>query len=278
MVFAAGQTPWNKLELSEHQMVNLCLLYESGVPMNDICSAVGCKRTFVQTTLKDLGLRRSKGDARRMLATTGALLSTSAHPDVLREWTPETAWVWGLWFGDGWVRPGSVCLCGTLEVLEKVKAVIGCTSKLRNGRGCYSVAFGAQSMVMLVEEMFSLKPGKKSHIIQWPRVPDDVLPQFVRGLWDSDGSWWVQKRKHYQYLYGGYCSASVDFVRELAEVLHRVVGVRLRPVEKQKYGSIVRYSSRDATKIGEWMYDDGREDIRCSKRLSVFDRAKCVKG
>lgn len=209
--------------------------------------------------------------------------SSGADVDLMDRWTPETAWVWGLWFGDGWSssrsngRVHQVCLSGSLEVMEKARAAIGSECVVSRYVRSHIHQIGSQSLVDLIERKFEIPPGKKSHTMPWPEVPPEVLPQFVRGLWDSDGSWWVHRVKKpsrtYEYLYGGYASCSVGFLEGLRLALHEVVGVTMRPVEPQTNGNIVRYTSKDTPMLGEWMYADGRSDLRCGRKFDIFSGA-----
>lgn len=270
MPFATGSVPSNRRDLSEDERSRICSLYNEGTRLEDICKAVGLSRTPLKERLKRWGLTRGRTATMRALGESGALNKTGCRPEFLRAWTLASAWVWGLFFGDGWVRPGQIWIAGSQDVVDEVKRISGCTAKSLQGVGCLKLALGGMWAVKLVEEKFALLPGPKSHKIRWPLLPADCLRAFVRGLWDSDGSFWLQGNRK-QYLYSGYGSCSREFVVALRDILGANAGVKNAVVEQQQHESyVIRYASEDSLKLGNWLYPAG--GFYFGSKFKVFEQ------
>lgn len=106
--------------------------------------------------------------------------------------------------------------------------------------------------------------------MRWPKLPEAVLPSFVRGLWDGDGWYDVQKGR---YLFASYASASRIFVEGLNQALHRIVGLPLRPIYAQRDADglvtvyRLRYTTKQSTELIRWLYAESEARNRCGLRF-----------
>lgn len=107
--------------------------------------------------------------------------------------TPELAWLWGIWLADGNVniRGPKVEMCDE-DVVQKSKNIFEYTGPILSivrgkNKKIYRLQIGS---VNLAKKFINLgcMPAK-SHSITMPNhIPGNLLPHFIRGLIDGDGS------------------------------------------------------------------------------------------
>jgi hypothetical protein len=278
---------WNRIEISAERLENVRRLYlDEHLPVRDVAAAVGLSKTRTLDELRTQGWVRSSGATRRLRAANSDLYAHKPR-DVERSlgWDPEIAWLWGLWFGDGWLslcagRP-VVGFSGDYAALEQVRDLLGLhehtivdkKSKRLDAGKRLSVA--SYTLARHIEEAFGVRPGRKSRILRWPLLPSGMESHFIRGLWDSDGCWTASKgpvrkdglRKH--YLQGSYGSMSRSMVTAVRDCLVRLVGVTEKKIERQKKGLwVVRFSAVDSVLLGRWLYEG--DCLRCSERKHMI--------
>lgn len=190
--------------------------------------------------------------------------------------SPKKAWVLGLMFGDGNVRAeGRVLLaCGRDEdVARKVAALVGYTGPLVNRSNCWMLEMNSIAMVSDLAAV-GVTPAK-TYTMKFPPLPDDLLPHFVRGLWESDGT---MSRLQTGRLYLKYVSASRDFVVSLRDLIasHLLVNAKVQePRGTDKRGrpdctSAISYGSSSAVRLSDWIYSESLKDTRCDRKWLVY--------
>jgi hypothetical protein len=260
-----ARSSWNRLDVSDDLREELCALYAGGDSLKSIAELTGLSQTWLSDKFR---LWRPVRDAAAVAEKRKLPASTlgSAVP-FLSTWTPESAWVWGLWFGDGWLRPYRVSLASSEDVARQVQALTGFKSALHKGSGCVHFDLGGIAVVRLVAERFGLQPGPKSACLVWPNPPRALVPHFMRGLCDSDGSWGVTRDG---YLTFTYCSKSEGFVGSFRDCAV-AAGCKYRPVERMKGDCfIVRWSGTSAVRLGHFVYADSVVGTRYSRRHAIW--------
>jgi len=187
-------------------------------------------------------------------------------------WTPASAWAWGLISGDGWIERRAVHLCGTREVCERVRDLSGGGS-LYERKGCVSVYLGGITLVELAEEMLGLSYGNKAERIRIPQAGGHRT-HFLRGLWDSDGSWnrWADKRRTRSYLVGALTSKSVRMLDD-AQALAMEYGAKgTRSMLKTGIGQL-RFFGQNVDALGLAIYADSL-GIRCERKFGIFSEGR----
>lgn len=96
----------------------------------------------------------------------------------------------------------------------------------------------------------------KSKTIKSVSVPDEYFADFLRGLFDGDGTFWTWWDKRWPNSFGytlGLCSASPSFIAWLKKIMTKKYGVK----GFIHYGAgvyTIRYVKRDTRKIFANMY------------------------
>jgi len=270
MPFQKGNVPKNRIDIPIEERELISSLYSQGYKIRDLSTRTGLSVTWLSDHLRAWGVQRDPDAVRRRRNRAGS--SVGADTSFLKSWTPESAWVWGLWFGDGWVQRYRVSMAASEEVARKVQRISGASSALNPGNGCVHFDLGGTDAVLLVEDMFGLRPGPKSEVLSWPDVPSNVESHFLRGLWDSDGSFYVQLSKGRPYLGTTFCSKSAALVLGVQDAVKRL-GEQSRPVERNRGLYLIRWNGRYAKNLGALLYADSEDPMRCSRKHAIWEEA-----
>ena len=167
------------------------------------------------------------------------------------------SWVLGLIATDGCVSGSRVQITSKdYEVLSRVKDYLkmGTIQKSTVNSG-YIYVYRVSS-VYLVERLlqYNIVP-RKSRILQFPKKNKIIASDFIRGCWEGDGSWGIDKRNN--HLICSFVSASKGFI----SCLHR----NLKPITLSN-SNICHYPERDywtiayagnsAVRLAKWLYND----------------------
>lgn len=113
--------------------------------------------------------------------------------------------------------------------------------------------------------------NNKSAVIKFPNLDEKYLSHFVRGLVDSDGSFFLDNNK----LTFAYGSCSLFFITKLKDVLMKYCNVNnikiLRINRKSNdYYTIKWCNKKDPYAIGRWVYKDS-ENNRGERKFLIWN-------
>ena len=281
--------------VSPDEVAEMTRLYTQGLSCFDVGKRLGRAAGLVGDHLRRVGVTRDQKTSIRLAVSRGKIRTTTLNERFFETLTPASAWVLGLIFGEGHVRiklgeSYSVYLAGTEQVLQKVAKHLRFNRSPKRVRvtNCWVLVWNSRKMVSDLTR-YGLLGGNKSKTMRWATtLPTEMLFHFVRGLWDSDGSW----RLRGSCLNASYTSASSGFVRDLKQVLENQgwtpktrtrkvsAGVRIgnkqhTPVGKQLVRSDLRLSARDSREFAKWVYADTTAAIRCDRK---YNAAICGRG
>lgn len=253
-------------------------LYAEGFNTHEIAAKLDYARSAVWCVLKERGVTRTYRDARILGVSRGHKMPAGCNEAFFESWTPDSAWVLGLIFSDGWLDDSQFSVSGSFEVVSKVKALTGSTNKIQKTKTCHVLTVGSKKICSAIAKTFGIC-GEKSRTMLFPAtLPDSVVPHYIRGLWDGDGSFEVRKDR---WLYASYFSASKEFVEGLRDSLARLAGTPPdRPIYhavierpgKTFHGYSLRYTTEQSKSLSRWLYADSVGGNRCSKRFLKVTR------
>jgi hypothetical protein len=250
-----------RLRLNKEELRRLYL--EEKRSLEDIARLYGSSRVAVWKYCKSERLtRRNRSEARLEAQKIGKVPQNYFDIDenFFGKWSPEMAYVLGLIATDGCVsRSGTVSLCiNDKDLLEKVRLVMHsehkiCQSKHQEGLYCFHFA-----RARLVDNLIGLGIlPRKSLSIKFPAVPDAFLVDFVRGVFDGDGSVFFEKRSQKLPLRASFISSSKDFIETLEAKL-RALGMPKRALYQHKTKNtvsyMIRYAHADSIKLFNLLY------------------------
>lgn len=154
-------------------------LYESGLSLKNVSLIVGVPKATLRDNLLKIMSLRDKSESRRI--NNYKLFSTL---------TGESAYWLGFIAADGYITDRMIKLKLSIkdkDHLEKFKTFTGIDREIciqDDGNSCVFIVHSVND----VEDICKYLPAKdKTSRIDIPKIPNDLLPDFIRGYFDGDG-------------------------------------------------------------------------------------------
>lgn len=201
----------------------------------------------------------------------------TVNENFFKEWTRESAWVYGWLLTDGSVqeKTGQVTLglhTKDVDVLNKIKEVMAFSGKVYS-----SERYGKQSSVLricrksMTEDLFALGMARtdKTFNTTMPEIPVELFWDFVRGVFEGDGS--ISHRTgNTDALQVMVCGASETFIKDLQDsLLDRGINTR-KSKNNSGVHTIECRSNADALRMCYFMYANTTQDRRLDRKFNVF--------
>ena len=267
-------------KLNDLNKENLTDLYiNKKKSLEDIARLYKVSRIAVYKKLKKFGIaQRSKSEARIEAQKQGKLTQQffDINENFFSDWSPEMAYVLGLIITDGCISgAGTVSLSmNDKELLEKVKKVMGSARKItpsRHQKRLYCYHFSREKIVKDLKKLCVVP--KKSLIVQFPNVPEAYLADFIRGVFDGDGSVFFDKRRPKFPLRSKFVSSSKDFIIGLQQSLESL-GMPKRTIYIQKtkngWSYMFIYDHKDSVKLFNILYKNAQNRLFLERKYERF--------
>ena len=276
--------------------------------LSEVAAIASCSRQYVYKRMKEYGIPfRTKRQSRTLALDGGKirferiddqigsrtviLQKNKVNEKFFKTWTNEMAYVLGVIYTDGGLRPGilrdpqspDTLRVGRLtvaqkepELLEKILRLMNCNAKLlfRNERKYEKTVAGEVYYFHISsDEIYNdlvrlgLTPNK-SLTIQFPTMPGPLLRHFIRGCWDGDGSVYLDSASG--TVCASFVSGSYDFVLGMLRVLN-AAGFSPRTIHKVRRSFYFRYTGKQCLKLFQFLYDSVPEDQYLSRKYRVFE-------
>lgn len=226
---------------------------------------------------------RDKTQARRTAIKAGRISQVLYHvnEEFFTTWSPAMAWVLGLMITDGNIEVGPAgMLVPSLSsisspLLERVRAVMGSDHPIKLIKQTLGGTIFRLTLCrrQIAEDLgqFGIVP-KKSLTVPFPDVPRQFLSHFIRGVFDGDGSVFVDPRAPKSAIRVFFVSGSWDFIVGLEHALHTEAGLGKRTIYHRPNGRSFnfRYGHSDALKFFDFVYASAPEAIRFEEKYQKF--------
>jgi len=187
-----------RLRLNKEDLQRLYLIEKRS--LEDIARLYGASRVAIWKYCRDVRLtRRNRSEARLEAQKRGKVPQNyfDINEGFFTRWSAEMAYVLGLIITDGCIADtGTISLdMNDNDVLEKVKQAMGSQHKIspsKHQNGLYCFHFGRERLVKDLSGLGVLP--RKSLNVKFPAIPDAYLRDFIRGVFDGDGSVYYEKR------------------------------------------------------------------------------------
>lgn len=200
-------------------------------------------------------------------------LETNDFGDV---WSREWAWWLGATFGDGHSdnrkgRRSLTFVSGDKDLVEKWAALCGAVVSPKGG---YWKA--TKGDVRLTEKLAALgMAGRKGDSLRWPdALPAELVPDFVRGLWDTDGSILVSSPKNGSQprMRAIFCNKSAALVQSTVDHLPMLTHEKQRVYRGKYTGN--EYALACARGVNSHaffaaVYAASPETLRCERKFQA---------
>lgn len=265
------------VSLTKEKLVDL--YHKERKSLGDIAKLHHVSRTAIYGKLKKYGLKqRSKSEARIEAQKQSKLPQQffDINENFFSGWSHKMAYVLGLIITDGCIsETGTVSLCiNDKELLEKVKKVMGSEHNItasRHQKGLHYFHFTRERMTKDLGR-FGILP-RKSLIVKFPAVQEEYLPDFIRGVFDGDGSVFFDKRRPKFPLRSKFVSGSEDFIEGLQKSLE-YLGMPVRTIYKQKtkngWSYMFIYDHKDSIKLFNILYKNVQNGLFLERKYKRF--------
>lgn len=191
------------------------------------------------------------------------------NQDYFKTWSHNMAYILGLWFADGCIYSEKIFDI-TLHnrdkyILKKIAKELEYEGNLQDyvDRQASRINF---SCVVIYNDIVALGgTERKSLTTQFPEVPEEFLPDFIRGYFDGDGS---AMRIKAGRLNTAFTCASKPFLDKLWKILKEKAGVEGGSYDKSCVS--LKFGKRDSLKIGNYMYQNDPELFLLRKREKFY--------
>lgn len=202
----------------------------------------------------------------------------SVNEDFFKIWTHDMAYVLGFWFSDGYIYNNRTSknerfIFGITQcekyILEEILKAMGSdypihVEEKKVGKTSYRFFIESEEIVKDI-----LKIGgryKKSLVLEFPNVPKEFLSDFIRGLWDGDGSAFVSGRR----CYATFSCGSKKFVDKLITILVKENGLKNPSIAKDKrrksaYNVVLQ--PNDSRRLRDYIYKSGGMCLKRKKDI-----------
>lgn len=185
--------------------------------------------------------------------------------DYFKFWSHNMAYILGLWFADGCIYGGKMFDI-TLHkkdkyILKKIAEELKYEGNLYDyvDKQASRINF---SCVVIYNDIVALGgKERKSNDIEFPIIPNEFLPDFIRGYFDGDGC--IMRLKNNR-LNSAFTSGSKNFLFGLLKILREEAGVLGGSYDISSQS--IKFGKKDTIKIGEYMYKNNPELFLLRKR------------
>ena len=269
---------------SEEVIKSVLQLRKQGSGSHVVARQAGISRDAVKQIFRRAGFMRHGCSGG---ASNGGSRGGPAGPQVRADisylnLTPEMAWCLGLIYGDGHlsnVGHQMHIISSDRDVIEKYAKIHG-NLRIIYGKTYSQVTWTCARLYRELES-YGLC-ANKSDKLKFPQLHPSLLPHFVRGLIDSDGSFYRKGPGKLADLLA-FCYACIcePFMSDLrnAMVEHAGVSASLHVksrLQKDTPNTVwfIKYSHANATKLGRWVYGPSTEAMRGERKYARWYAAK----
>ena len=253
---------YKKYLFSDEQKELIKQLYQDGNSTVSIGKMFSVSHKTIAKILEEFNISRT-GVGRRQYALN------ENYFDVID--TPNKAYILGFLYADGCNFPKKSTISmsldeGDKEILEKIRVEIGSEKELEyldysnkhdfgyTYKNQYRLLFFSAHMCKSLDA-HGMTPNK-SLTLSFPNIDDDLLPHFIRGVFDGDGSIYKHKNNGYTLT----VTSTNDFCMSLKDIVEKALGVHCCVYDAQNHNGITKVftiSGKIQTKnFLDWIYHD----------------------
>lgn len=180
------------------------------------------------------------------------------NQDFFKTWSRDMAYIFGFWCADGCIYGGKMF---DITLHKKDKYILKkIAEKLQYEGNLYDYVDRQASRInfsckVIYNDLVKLG-GKenKSMDLDFPNVPDEFLPDFIRGYFDGDGC--IMNLKNNR-LNSAFTCGSKKFLDKLLKVLKEKAEVEGGSYDASSCS--IKFGKKDTLKIGSYMYKNNPE-------------------
>jgi hypothetical protein len=252
-----------------------------GKSMMDIARENHCSRQTVYRLMKKYGIPpRNRSESRKKALEAGKFKGKEKrHVNEAffdpSNWSPGMAWVLGLLFADGNMEKSSPVFRLSQRTPDGLRKVLNLmrsshmisTKDKKSYKGVISgkiYSFKVWNKKLYNDLLnLGLTPAKSTNM-KFPEVPSNYMNHFMRGLYDGDGSFYINRFDG--AVVSEYRNGSPEFITAAASILQEELGI---PITIHKHEKFNTYYIKIRQKIKElvtYLYKNASEAIYLTEK------------
>lgn len=163
------------------------------------------------------------------------------------------------------------------DALEMIRTLMNSTHRIfpRKDKKTYCLIIDSKKLIKSLLDL-GITP-KKTYTLQFPNIPKEYYPDFIRGYFDGDGSVYINKHNHKAPQLVSYiCSANKQFLEHIGHYLLEEIGIIPKIYEDSPNFYKLRYGAKESFALYKLMYNDTQNYLK--RKKDVFDNAIEIKA
>ncbi|MFA7315633.1 MAG: LAGLIDADG family homing endonuclease [Candidatus Paceibacterota bacterium] len=203
------------------------------------------------------------------------------------QWTPKMAYVLGFFAADGNLsitKNGGYYISfqsKDKQIINDIKKSIGSLNKISKRTNLlsngvfYRLQIGSRAIVERLQ-ILGFQTQKTKHL-PFPNMEEKMLSHFVRGYFDGDGNIWKgevhkERKTRHTVLQLAFTSGANNFLEQLQSSINKRLGTKgCIVLSKSRSYSRLQYSTGDALKIYDFMYNDNTSSLYLKRKKKQFN-------
>lgn len=204
------------------------------------------------------------------------------NQNYFKEWSNNMAYILGLIaadgniYDDGYRNKGkiSISLCkNDRALLEQIAIEIGTDiGAVKDRSNCNQSDLTIYNIEMYKDLVELGITERKSLTLLWLKnIPEDKVSHFLRGYYDGDGSITLAKQSKNSYKAVIQFLGTKDFLQNISKEIEKHVGIKKKePESTQTRIMCLRYRTRQARDILDWMYEGSEDSFYMSRKYEKY--------
>jgi len=219
-------------------------------------------KTTVNRWRKDIGLEIKKN---------------TVNENFFNQWNPEMSYILGYLFADGNINwnPKKSYRALTITAskkdrdhLERIRQMIESTKELLYSKNTESFRLIVNNTNICKTLMKIGLTPRKSLVVEFPKLPKQLLRHFIRGVIDGDGNVRFVDRERSPYFEITISSGSKKFLDEMAEKISESIRINGKVRKCGKNVFVLQYSCQRGLKLANWIYRN--ENLHMNRKFQQY--------
>ena len=249
--------------------------------MADIARENHCSRQTVYRLMKKYGIPpRNRSESMKKALEAGKFKGKAKrHINEAffdpSNWSPGMAWVLGFLFADGNMEKSSPVfrlsqrtpdgLRKVLNLMRSSHMISTKDKKLYKGvisGKIYSFKVWNKKLYNDLSNL-GLTPAKSTNM-KFPDVPSKYMNHFIRGLYDGDGSFYINRFDG--AIISQYRNGSLDFITDVTDILQKELNIPISIHRNEKFNTYYIKIRQKIKELAAYLYKDASEAIYLTEK------------